>query len=331
MKSILLFLGLVVMIAAAHSFGVAARDCVLAAGPRAELGRLRSPRVDHHAHIASKAAAALIDKKEALTAEELIQDMDAAGIQQSVVLSVAYWFGEPDYHFSDEYDRVQAENDWVAEQVSRHADRQVAFCSLNPLREYALAEVRRCASSKRFRGLKLHFTNSMVNLENPEHVSKVREVFRLANQSHLSVIIHVWIPGKAYGPEHSNIFLRDILPVAKDIPVQIAHLAGTGPGYNLQVDSAMAVFAQAIERGDPTTSNLYFDVATDVTPNLSNEMLALIAQRLRQVGMKRVLFGSDHGPGVNPPPAEAWKNFQRLPLTDAEFVTVGTNVAPYLH
>ena len=85
------------------------------------------------------------------------------------MLSDAYWFDsrrderEPD---DTVLPKVRAENDWTAAQVAQFPDRLVAFCSFNPLREYALAELNRCAKSGSFRGLKLHFNTSGVNLHN---------------------------------------------------------------------------------------------------------------------------------------------------------------------
>jgi len=48
------------------------------------------------------------------------------------------------------------------------------------------------------------------------------------------------------------------------------------------------------------------------------------------VGVERVLFGSDAAAGDNLRPREAWAAFRRLPLTEKEFETIATNVAPYL-
>jgi ketosteroid isomerase-like protein len=79
----------------------------------------------------------------ALSVERLIQELDAAGIKKAAVLSVAYWFGRPIWKIENEYAKVKAENDWVAEQVSKYPDRLVAFCSFNPLKDYALEEIGR--------------------------------------------------------------------------------------------------------------------------------------------------------------------------------------------
>jgi hypothetical protein len=81
-----------------------------------------------------------------------------------------------------EYDKVKAENDRVAREVTRYLDRLRGFCGVNPLKDYALTEIARRAQMPSMRhGLKLHFGNSDVMFDDPEHVAKLREVFRAAN------------------------------------------------------------------------------------------------------------------------------------------------------
>ena len=57
---------------------------------------------------------------------------------------------------------------------------------------------------------------------------------------------------------------------------------------------------------------------------------ALLATRMRQIGVQRILFGSDGATGGNAPPREAWAAFRTLPLTEGEFRTIAMNVPPYL-
>jgi hypothetical protein len=71
--------------------------------------------------------------------------------------------------------------------------------------------------------------------------------------------------------------------------MQIAHLAGTGPGYG--PDEALAVFADAIAKGDPRTRNFYFDMTSVVTDDSVSETAALIVRRLQQVGLRRSCSG----------------------------------------
>lgn len=56
---------------------------------------------------------------------------------------------------------------------------------------------------------------------------------------------------------------------------------------------------------------------------------AFMAARMRQIGLKRLLYGSDGPP--NPPAAEAWTaQCRKLGLTPAELQTIADNVAPYI-
>jgi predicted TIM-barrel fold metal-dependent hydrolase len=288
------------------------------------------PLADHHLHLPSAAAIALLNRVQpnALarfprTAEELIVRLDEAGIERAVLLSNAYWFGGGVMPKAEgnEYTNVRAENDWTATQAARLPNRLIAFCSVNPLKDYAVDEIARCAQSGRFKGLKLHFGNSRVDVLNNEHVDKLRRVFSTANERRLPIMVHLWT-GRNYGREHAEIFLRRILPTAPDVVVQIAHFAGGGPGYT---DSALAVYAEAIAAGNPSAKNLYFDIAT-VANGQPPEVLQMFATRMRQIGLHRILYGTDVGA-----PREGWTTFRTtVPLTEKEISTIRRNLAPYL-
>lgn len=264
-----------------------------------------------------------------ITADALIGNMNEAGIERAVVLSVAYWFGGPSPSYSDEeYARVRAENDWTAAQVARHPDRLVAFCGISPLRDYAVPELRRCARELGMKGIKMHFRGAEVDiLDNPQHVEKVRQVFQAANDAGMAIVVHSEARGE-YGRAHAEAFLNRLLPAAPDVPVQIAHLWG-GNQYRAE---ALAVYADAIAAGDPRTRNLYFDLA-EAVPGAqgSDDALREIAQRIRQIGLDRVLYGSDATTAGGARIAQRWAQLRhRLPLTDAELQDIADNVAPYL-
>lgn len=267
---------------------------------------------------------------EPITAERLVAHLDDAGIQRGVVLSVAYWLGSPlrSRPVENEAAKVREANDWTIEQVGRYPDRLVAFCSVNPLKDYAIDELVRCSRLPHVKGMKLHFGNSRIDVKNPQHVEQVRRFFRAANEHRMALVAHLWTLDKSYGAEHSRIFLEQILPEAPDVPVQIAHMAGAGRYVH---DDAMAVFADAITAGDPRMKNVYFDLTTVVDEGISKEMLDLLAKRIRQVGLSRILYGSDTPTSNRPPPMLAWAiTRRRLPLTDDEIQVIANNVAPYL-
>lgn len=259
------------------------------------------------------------------TSDQLVAQLDAAGIQRAVVLSVAYQWGSGLNSRTGEYERVMAENDYIAQQVSRHPNRLIGFCAFNPLKPYAETELERCQKDLRLKGLKLHFGNSRVELRNPEHVGKIRRIFEAANARRMPVVAHLWTLNENYGREDAEIFLSKIVPAAPDITIQIAHMAGGGSSNA----AALTVYAAAIAAGDRRTKNLYFDVAT-LTSDDSAEALRQAATLMRKIGLKRILYGTDTSP-PHPPARRAWANFKGLmPLTDAEFRTIAGNVAPYL-
>lgn len=297
-----------------------------------------APAADHHQHLFSPAMAALLTTDsvtfEPLTARDLIPLLDSAGIQRAVLLSTAYLYGSPRRAVEDEYAKVQAENDWNAAQAAEYPDRLVAFCGFNPLKDYAIRELERCAGRPGLRrGIKLHLGNADVQLENPTHVEQLRRVFRAANERGMAIVVHTRASisrQRPYGARQARIFLEQLLPVAPDIPVQIAHLAGTGPGYeDPPADSAMAVFAEAVAKREPGTARLWFDVTTAADRNISPANAALLVRRIRRVGVARILYGSDAAVGENLRPRESWAAFRRLPLTDQEFRAIATNQAPY--
>ena len=94
-------------------------------------------------------------------------------------------------------------------------------------------------------------------------------------------------------------------------------------------DSVMAFLAEAAYRKDPRTRHLWFDVAGIMDSSVTAAQAALMVQRIRRVGVDRILFGSDAAVAGNLRPREQWAAFRRLPLTPDELDRIARNVAPY--
>jgi ketosteroid isomerase-like protein/predicted TIM-barrel fold metal-dependent hydrolase len=305
----------------------------------AHLAAQSAPIADHHQHLIGPAIIGLLATDsggpESITAPGLVALLDSAGIERALVLSVAYMYGSPSRTVKDEYAMVRAENDWTAAQAALYPERLRAACGFNPLKEYALDELARCGLDPGLRhAIKLHFGNADVQLDNPAHRARVREVFRAANARRMAIVVHMRASisrKRPYGAAQARLFLEQLLPLVPDIPVQVAHLAGTGPGYDdPPSDSAMAVLAEAVQRGDPRTRRLWFDVTTVADPGISPANAARLVKRIRQVGVERILYGSDAAIGENLRPRAGWAAFRRLPLTDSELDRIARNVAPHL-
>ena len=292
------------------------------------------PAADHHQHVFSPTMAEF-QKIKPITAADVIADLDAAGIGKAVLLSTAYSYGRPGREPQNEYEKVKEENDWVGAQAALFPKRLIGFCGLNPLKEYALEEIARCSKIPSLsRGIKMHFGNSDVQLEKPEHIEKLKAIFRAANANKMAIVVHMrasFSLERPYGAEQARSFTDNLLPLMKDVPVQIAHLGSSGPGYgDPKVDAVMDVFVDAIAKKDPRMRNVWFDVTTVVHPVNTAERTTKLAERIRQIGVKRVLYGSDAPLSGNLRPKESWAEMGKLGLSEKEIKTIAGNRAPYL-
>lgn len=266
-----------------------------------------------------------------LKAEKVIEVLDDAGIRYATVLSTAYWFGDPDKEITDadRFAGTRAENDWVIAESRKYPDRLIPFCGVNPVADYAIAEMERCAALG-IRGMKIH-RNSKFDPARAEDMERLKRFFRAANRLGLAIVIHL--------RGDTRLYIDHILPEAPDIPIQIAHMASGWENAEL--------FAEAIQAGKPGTRNLWFDWTQALRiENWWNyggpsggvaypgtykpETLAELAEIMRKIGLDRILYGSDMPLAWNPSPRDWWRRtILRLPLTDDEVRNIADNLPPY--
>lgn len=303
-----------------------------------ERGDPRPPLADYHQHLFSPELAALMTTTTPVaaikprTAADLVGQLDEAGVKRAVVLSTAYIFEQPSRAAENAADRLRRDNDWTSKQVAQFPDRLVGFCGLNPLKDYAIDELERCAADPHLRrGLKLHFGNSVVDYHNPEHITQVQRVFRAANDRGMAIVAHVRASVTAklpWGRDEASIFLNQLLPSAPDVVVQIAHLASAGSPQDEGSQQALEVFVDAAARNEPRARNLYFDATTLGEPPSEDSARRWAAAIRRVPG--RVLFGSDATTAAATPRG-VWTSMRTLlPLTDDEFAGIATNTPPYM-
>ena len=105
-----------------------------------------------------------------------------------------------------------------------------------------------------------------------------------------------------------------------------------GDGFSEGALSALVAYADAVSAPHRATKNLYFD-ETQLALMLRGrrDTLERMATLNRQIGVGRILYGSDDPIFGNEQPAKAWGTFRReLPLADDEVTTIANNIAPYL-
>ena len=170
---------------------------------------------------------------------------------------------------------------------------------MNPLKSYALDEIDRCAKDPRLRaGIKLHFGNSDVDVHDTAQVAQLKRVFHAANAHGMPIVAHIHASinkKRPYGRAEALIILKELLPSAPDVPVQIAHLAGAG-SYDEATDSAAALFAEAITHRDARVARLYFDASGIGITEMTSDRKALMVARMRQIDLDRIFYGSDGVP-----------------------------------
>lgn len=301
------------------------------------------PVADHHIHAPSEETVEYIRDMveidlEAKDGTEIVHFLDEAGIEKGVLLSLAYMFGRPGTDSSNEYAKVRQENDYAARQAAAHPERLTAFCSVNPMAEYAREEIERCARKPHLEGLKLQFANSKVDLRDTTHVRRLAEVFARANRQGLPIVVHLWT-GEDYGRKDANIFIREVLPEAPDVTVQVGHMGGAGM-FRESTVAAMRAFEEAIETDKAALDGVVFDLGA-VTENPATALAKgdtaraegyrkthrRTARWIKRIGPDRVVFGSDYFARKIPGYVAT---LQDLPLSDDILRDVYNNTAPYL-
>lgn len=318
-----------------------------------------APAADHHAHLQSPDAAQLLNEgarsnpnevqeapEKPYTAKDLIAAMDAAGIQRATALSEAYLLASKFAHPAHEEEAINEENDWTLQEVKHYPKRLVGFCSVNPIRAYAMAAIRHCEQIGLRGGLKLHMAASSFEFSKAEEVHQLQEVFREANRLHLPILIHLHPDNENWdGARDSLTFFEQVMPLAPDVPVQIAHMAGWG-GYDETADAALSTFVEQCALHPKVCQHLYFDISGVLVPPSAAKAapgsdLRVIYERqkrfpqgtqrlvanIRKIGVGRILFATDW-------PVFDMKDYVQLlrkdlPLTAAEIDQIFRNVAPY--
>jgi predicted TIM-barrel fold metal-dependent hydrolase len=309
-------------------------------------GSARDPiAIDHHLHVHSPAIIKFLPHlctspklpegcspafAQAYTVEDLLAQMDAAGIRGGALLSTAYVAESAlvDPLVPDHAAIVHDGNAFTEAAARAHPDRLMAFIGINPLTPTALSELARWKGDPFVTGVKLHLANSGVDLRNRDHVRKLAKVFRMAAANHFAIVIHMRTGRDDYGAQDVRIFLRDILPAAGNATVQVAHAAGWG-GLDANTLEALGTFADAIDAKPSLRKHLYFDLAEVWDGDSSEADMAKLAALIRRIGVRQFLPASDW-PFASNLSTYYGESYPRLALTDAEWSVIRRNVATYV-
>jgi predicted TIM-barrel fold metal-dependent hydrolase len=266
-------------------------------------------RTDHHMHVHAPAILAILpaycasparkgpcDPRfiQPLTVDDALADMDAAGVQRGWLMSTAYLAESPMMSppIGHSAAVVHAANAFTVGLARAHPQRFSTFVGVNPLTATALPEIASWKGDCAVTGLKLHLTNSDVDLRSADQRRQLAAVFRAASGNGWTIMIHMRTRAADYGARDVEAFIADVLPAAGDRPVMIAHAAGWG-GIDADTLDALGAFADALERRPELGRRLYFDLAQVFTDKTSPEDRAKMAVLMRRIGLEHFVVGSD--------------------------------------
>lgn len=304
--------------------------------------------VDHHLHLKSPALAGRLralcaaapkancpsDLFTTVSAQTAKAALAHAGIARGVLISQAYLWGSQQLA-PDGIDgvataaAVREENAYVQREVAAHCDQFVAFFGINPLSRTALDEIEYWARTGGFAGIKIHLTNAQFDFRSAEHVRKLSAVFDAAARHGLAIIIHLRTRAPDYGARDMEVFLKEVLPHAHGIVVQLAHAAGWS-GIDAPTLAALDALSGAFKDDPSLTRNLYFDLSRVSGAQTKPQDAQRLSQIIRTIGPGHFLMGSDWSLPSQDIAAMNREVFETIPLKPAEWQQIASSSAPYL-
>jgi uncharacterized protein len=302
-----------------------------------------TPVIDCHIHPMSQKLHDLISPFASKQGSELvrfdgpaiIEHLDNIGAQRAYALSTAYLWGgrrpqetaSPFVVKPGEYDNVQAENNFVAEQAVEFPGRIIPFMGINPIKPYALDELERCSGELKMRGLKLHFWNSGVNLREESHLKRIHPVFEYVASQDIPVMLHFYNGRVAdFGPSDGQLLVDNVLADCPSLRICFAHFIGAG-NYADVVGDTVDAFIQASaghqslnrDRWFLDLSAIFDRQARGHFAGVTDLQLKRLGHQIKTWGLNNVLWGSDNRKDYLATTLAMW------PLSDDELSVVMNN------
>lgn len=222
--------------------------------------------------------------------DEMVRAMDEHGVDVSVVFGFP-WMNP---------DTCRRHNDFILESVSRHPDRFVGFCCVNPYTPEAEKEVQRSLDSglSGVGELALYQEGGITQ----EAVDRLEPIMAQCRQKNLPVLFHTNEPVGHVYPGKSDNTLAQIYNLVRTYGENTIILGHWGGGlffYNLLKKEVREVLA-----------NVYFDTAA--SPFLYDPQIYRVAMEL--AGEEKILFGTDY-PLI--PPSRYYKEIEAAGISAA--------------
>lgn len=232
------------------------------------------------------------EKEEYSNIAEITKDNDDA---KMLLISVGYAYKNPDGNLTEE-EFVKRENNLLAEKIKTNPNNLIGFYGINPLKEFAIEEIKRCDEELKLDGLKLHLQSNNLNLKDSVHLSKLKEVFQLADERNIPLLIHNNAWDKNFGKEYFKIFKEEILDEYNSLTIIFAHVGGGGGFYQFGFDFLNEFNTYFKNEKHHQKHKIYFDLSAVIKlikypkAKSNTELLEL----MKKIGYDKFLFGSDY-------------------------------------
>jgi uncharacterized protein len=300
--------------------------------------------VDHHVHLLSPR---LVEDWRSLGVS--FSRPDSAYFSASAALpnrstnaflvSMAHLYGSEEFREALELDleserlRVRDENEYIAREAARGGGSLAGFCSVPLLRPYLHEELAHCREALGLPGIKIHLPAMEVSLADEAHVRLLAGVAERAARDSIAVLVHLSPVDGELSQDDLRVFFDRVVAPYPTLELYLAHLGGNG-GYRASARRVVRELTAFLRAADDTGDRqIYLELSgalltqpTDGVPASSRADARLLAHHLRTLGIERVLFGSDYP--VFEAGGFAALLRDRLPLSQAEFTQLMTNLSP---
>ncbi len=238
--------------------------------------------------------------------DEYYSDIDVilsnTAVRRIDLISMAHVYTAEDFGgFKNERELVERENSYVAAARDKHSKKTRAFCSVDPLREYALAELERCRTALKMDGIKLHHNANQVYLTVPEHLEKVKMVFEFAARHKMPILLHFDNSHRRFGKPDIDLLAGSILKDIGPVELRIAHF-GTSGGFSQRTRAFLNAFIEKLDAEPELRKHkIKFDISavaldkdSEGVRKLTDDEFAVLARYIRRLGLKRIAFGTDY-------------------------------------
>ncbi len=264
---------------------------------------------DHHVHIMSPQLISLWKNmgipfsKEDCYYADIDTILNATKAQSVSLISMAYVYSSEEFGDGAENveEKIRSENDYLAYAKLKHPNTINAFYGIDPLQESALSEIERCHKKLKLDGIKLHNNASQVYLTVPEHLKKVKAVFRYASDNKIPILMHFDNSHRKFGRTDVKILSDSVLAELKYVNLQIAHF-GTSGGFNQKTKEVLDAFIELFKSNHPISKHtITFDISAvcldkdaEGVTKLTDKDFVELAEYSRKLGFDRIAFGTDY-------------------------------------